>query len=639
MSTPTGSKSVFRLDINALRAVAVVGVILFHYKVPFFDGGFSGVDIFFVISGYLMTKIIISGLAKDTFSLADFYGRRVQRIIPALLFVVSILVAVTFFFYLPTEFTLIAENAVASVLFYSNMLYQKSNYFDASSDTNMFLHTWSLSVEWQFYLILPLVLMFFKRFFGKDKVKYLLLFIGSVAVIFVAATVLTWYKPTYSFYMLPTRSWEMLMGGIAFLAEDFVGRRGSRLLALIGYGVLAICMVGLTSEMKWPGIYTLVPVLATFMIILSNDNSLLFLKSSVIQFIGKISYSLYLWHWPVYVIAGYLGIVLTPLSVLGMISVSLIMAYISFRYIESIRFETSKRVLIATAFSAAVVFVLSTKSMNDVVFEKKTLEISGYSKIHKAEHDKQFNYACFITTINPDIDREKCLKIDENGRNFVLFGDSHSAHLSQSLREDFAKMNIKLVQASASGCLPVLRKDKKNRCTELIDYIYLDYLPKNAHKIDGVIISANWITCNSPKELVRDLHETIAYLEKLKIKVILIGQNETYTIPYASIAARENEYDYDASEQFSNRFLVPLSDTINNTLRRHFQSKYVDIYNISSIPKVSENNIPYMSDQNHFTKYGADLVAKKILSSREFADFLEARDDSVNRFTLTSRSE
>lgn len=362
MSTLKRSKSVFRTDINALRAVAVIGIILFHYKVPYFDGGFCGVDIFFVISGYLMTKIIITGLVKDTFSLAEFYSRRVQRIIPALLFLVCILIAVTFAFYPPAEFAPFIKCAVASVLFYSNMLYQTSNYFDALSDTNMFLHTWTLSVEWQFYLILPLLLMFLNRFFEKDKVKFLLLFIAAALVIFVAATVLTWYKPTHAFYMLPARSWEMLIGGIAFLAEDFVGRRGSRLLAFIGYAVLAICMAGLTMAMKWPGIYTLVPVLATFMIILSNDQSLPFLNSRIIQFIGKISYSFYLWHWPVYAIAVYWGTVLTPMSVIGMILVSLIMASISFKYVESIRFETSKKVLIATVFSAAaILIVLSTK--------------------------------------------------------------------------------------------------------------------------------------------------------------------------------------------------------------------------------------------------------------------------------------
>ncbi|CAG5072036.1 hypothetical protein DYBT9623_03974 [Dyadobacter sp. CECT 9623] len=190
----------FRYDINALRALAVLGVVLFHYKVPYFQGGFSGVDIFFVISGYLMTRIIIRGLAKGNFSVIEFYSRRVKRILPGLLFLILCLTVINFFLYLPVDYSDFVKNAAASAVFYSNILYYKSDYFDASSENNMLLHTWSLSVEWQFYLILPLVLMLVNRFLKNDRRGYLAVFLIAAVLIFVGSLFATDYRPNASFY-------------------------------------------------------------------------------------------------------------------------------------------------------------------------------------------------------------------------------------------------------------------------------------------------------------------------------------------------------------------------------------------------------------------------------------------------------
>jgi peptidoglycan/LPS O-acetylase OafA/YrhL len=175
----------FRYDINALRAIAVLGVVFFHFNVQYFEGGFSGVDIFFVISGYLMTKIVINGLATDKFSILDFYYKRVQRIVPALMGLILIVVSVTFFFYLPVDYREVTKNGTASLLFYSNILYANRDYFDASSDNNIFLHTWSLSVEWQFYLLLPIILYLLNKIFKNDKRKFLIVFISVTALIFM----------------------------------------------------------------------------------------------------------------------------------------------------------------------------------------------------------------------------------------------------------------------------------------------------------------------------------------------------------------------------------------------------------------------------------------------------------------------
>jgi len=610
----------FRYDINALRAIAVLAVLLFHFKVPLFDGGFVGVDIFFVISGYLMTGIIMKALTKGGFSAVDFYNRRARRIIPELLLMVFLIVGITFFFYLPIDYYLVAKNATASLLFFSNILYSKANYFDASSDTNVFLHTWSLSVEWQFYLVLPLLMIFFNRFFKGDKKKFLLLFAIVSVVAFLFTVLFTERYPTYSFYMLPTRSWEMLMGGIAFLLEGIKIRR-SKELAIAGYLLIFASIFLLNDRLSWPGVATLLPVMATFMILLANVNVFLVLNHQTIQFIGKLSYSIYLWHWPIFVIANYLGIQAGILQTVSFFVLSIFFAYLSFTLIEQLTIKKALNVYLSALLIAIVTSSFTVVDINRIRFKKEALRISKYKEEHKEEAILQFNkQACFISSENAatiDFDKVSCLTLEKNRKNILLIGDSHAAHLSQSLREKLASNNIHLLQASVSGCLPLLEPEGESRCEEIIRYMYDDFIQKHAKEIDGVLISANW--CSEPTdEVIQHLKETLRCLKKLDISTLIIGQNETYTIPYTSIAAREFEYGISLSNQYINE----KSATMNNTLRIAFKDDYVDIFALTSFPKLSEDDVPYMMDQNHYTKYGADRVVESILQGRAFKDFI-----------------
>lgn len=614
----------FRYDINALRAIAVVGVVLFHFKVPYFEGGFSGVDIFYVISGYLMTRIIINSMAAGNFSVREFYVKRMQRIIPALLALILVLLVSCFFIYLPKDYQLVAKNSTASLLFLSNILYwTNSGYFDTSSDSNILLHTWSLSVEWQFYLILPLVLLFLNKIFRNDKVKFLLFFSISVFLIFIGSIIATKVDPSASFYLLPTRSWEMLLGGTAFLVEGFNIQKNRKGIAIAGYLVLLACLVMLNDRLNWPGFYTLLPVIATFVIIVCNYNEIKLLETNIVQTTGKISYSLYLWHWPVYVISNYIGIKATIGSSLLLISISVVLAYLSYKYIESLKFNSG--VLLRTSVVAcACTAFLTIKSSNDWLFNSQTIEISNYRENHESERRRQFRTdSCYIYDKHTglvDYDMAHCLEIQDGKKNVLLLGDSHAAHFSQSMREMFEKKNIHLSQASASGCLPLIKKNGAERCSEVIEYIYNEYLPKNSKRIDGVILSANW--ANVPEkeyvDLVDDLEKTIQYLKSIGINTIIIGQNEVYTLPYPSISAREHEFNV----KTSNNFLKQGPDLINKYLSRNLHSFYINIYNLDSIPRLSSHNIPYMFDENHFTKYGADLITEKIMSDKLFVDFI-----------------
>jgi peptidoglycan/LPS O-acetylase OafA/YrhL len=619
----------FRYDINALRCIAVLGVIFFHYNILFFNGGFSGVDIFFVISGYLMSKIIIGGINKNDFSIVDFYNKRLKRIVPALLFLVFIITFIGFFFYFPNWYEINEGNAAASLTFISNIVYwKKTNYFDPSSDTNMFLHTWSLSVEWQFYLLYPLVLLFLNKVIKKTKV-YLIVFTASTLFLLLFSILFTHHTATASFYLFPSRAWEMFAGGLAYLFESRVKIDKSRkYIAIAGYIMLLLSLVMLNSQMPWPGTYTILPVFGTLLVIIANCNDFRVLKLEVVQFLGRISYSLYLWHWPLYVLMQYFGIKMDALSIILLILASVGIAAFSFKYIESIKFKSSKKLLIIAALLIVCTTIFSFVSVNHIIFSPVTVNLDAYTKMHKKENTQQFNLGtCFMNSDNAgikDFKKEDCLYIDSNKKNILLIGDSHAAQFSESLRDVFKTRNINLLQSTASGCFPLVNKNGLSRCSDIIGFIYDSFIVNHADKIDGVIISAHWIDEeNMHATLIYDIKNTIAYLQKYKLPVIIIGQNKTYIIPYPSIAAKEYQYKV----KISANYVDQRSYKINDLLSKNLNPYYINIYaSMDSFPKVSANHVPYMFDMNHFTKYGTDEVVRKLLVNPLFVGFLQQSD-------------
>lgn len=615
------NKTGFRYDINALRAIAVLAVLLFHFKVPYFGGGFVGVDVFFVISGYLMTGIIIKGMERGTFTLKEFYSRRVNRIVPELLLMISFVAFVTFYFYLPVDYHEIVKNAIASLLFISNILYAQSSYFDASSDNNIFLHTWSLSVEWQFYLVLPLLLIFFNRFFKSDRNRFLILFVCGILGIFLLAVGLTIKFPTYSFYLLPSRTWEMLAGGAVFLVEGRMKVFRRQAVAIAGYFMIVVCIVFLNDRLPWPGLFTLAPVFATSMVILANSSQFSLFHNGIVQYLGKLSYSLYLWHWPVIVVSSYLGIKFGFLSTALLLAFSTVLATLSYKLVAIINIKRSAPVYCSAAVIVLIASSFMVTNVNEWRFKEEALKVSNYKRDHEEEAVKQFNkLGCFISSESAgkvEYDKVNCLSIDETKKNILLLGDSHAAHFSQSFRENFVAKHINLLQASVSGCLPLINTDGESRCEDIINYMYHVFIPENSTNIDGVLISANW--CNTDvDEVIRSLTKTIKFFKARKIPIKIIGQNETYTIPYTSIAARELQYGLSISD----RYLEKKALVTNEILKTIFKEQYIDIYKLKAVEHLSPSNVPYMMDQNHFTKYGADCVVQKILAAKEFATFL-----------------
>ena len=331
----------YRPEIDGLRALAVIPVILFHTGSPLFSGGFVGVDVFFVISGYLITTIIISELNQGKFSILDFYERRARRILPALFLVMFACIPFAWLWLLPSDMKSFSQSLIATAAFASNIFFwRESGYFDTATELKPLLHTWSLAVEEQYYLIFPLILMLLWRA-GRRKLIITLgfLLISSLAISQWAS----YAKPTAAFYLLPTRAWELLIGALAAFSLSTPNQinSGNNLPEFAGWlGVALILFSVLTysSETPFPGLPALIPTLGTALIILfaRPQNSVgKFMGNKLFVGIGLISYSAYLWHQPLFAFTRHRSLTEPSLSALLLLSLfSLVLAYFSWKLVE-----------------------------------------------------------------------------------------------------------------------------------------------------------------------------------------------------------------------------------------------------------------------------------------------------------------
>ena len=353
VTSKSANRDAFRLDINALRALSVVAVVGFHFQIPGFVGGFVGVDVFLVITGYLMTTKVLNELKLGRFSLWAFGMMRMRRIYPALAVAVAASVVVGWFVTLPGEYLKHLLQALSALAFVSNFALSSDNgYFAMAAQTKPLLHTWSLSLEWQFYVWMPLVVSLVWRVTSGATSKISAVIVALLAF---AAMSLAWCLWTSqhdamgsSFFSLRARAWEPLAGGLIAAAE--IRRRSegiadpswlqTPIIAVAGWVVVAGCIVYPLPEARWPGVLTILPILGSAMIVAAQQGGREggLLGMSAIQRLGDWSYSIYLWHWPIWVFA------LSWLSVRGygvsatqkilMVLASLALGAASYRYIE-----------------------------------------------------------------------------------------------------------------------------------------------------------------------------------------------------------------------------------------------------------------------------------------------------------------
>ncbi len=327
----------FRTDINGLRAWAVVAVILYHFGIPGVGGGFVGVDVFFVISGFLMTNIVVKGLESGQFSVLAFYGARTRRIVPALLVVCLALLVFGYFFLAPLDYKILSKHALAAIGFYSNFRFRsEAGYFDAVSHEKWLLHTWSLSVEWQFYLLLPVIALVLWRL-RPERLTLIIAFVVGALASLTVSVIQTPSAASTAFFLLPARAWEMLAGGLVFLLARVSGTPGKSgvYLEWVGFALVLAAIVLFDSRLGWPGWHALVPVVGAMLILAARRDGSIWTGNKLAQWLGDRSYSLYLWHWPIFVALAYFEVhQQTAWIIVGLIA-TLICGDLSCRWVEN----------------------------------------------------------------------------------------------------------------------------------------------------------------------------------------------------------------------------------------------------------------------------------------------------------------
>lgn len=531
----------FRYDINGLRAYAVIAVVLFHFNTSWVSGGFAGVDVFFVISGFLMTAIIFNGLEKNKFNLFDFYVARANRIIPALAVLCIVLLLLGWFFLSPIDYQALAKHAASSLSFISNIIYWKeSGYFDADSYEKFLLHTWSLSVEWQFYIIYPAVLIFLNRYFSINSLRRLIL-LGSVLGFFVCVYA-TIKSPNSSYYLLPTRAWEMMFGGVAYLYPLTLRDAHKKIVEMIGLSLILTSYIFIDATIAWPGYFAFLPVFGTFIILLSDRQSSIITNNVAFQLLGKWSYSIYLWHWPIVVLGHYLKIdswwlIGLPLSVL--------LGFISFKYIESIDFKYisyfSGKFKFKFKFMWLVLIIISFGLYvysNDGIVDR----YSGEDKllvVSSVKSQGDWSYPA------PNLYKNKLeLRYIEgtNGKNVLFIGASHIAQTYPYVSSLENSYNVYYLTKGGCFVTPSMTNDRWS-CANLQNYkeilsdIKFDKIVTSFYFFDGYLPTDNKERELEISKRVDEYDEFIEVLKKNAKSVFLIKgepRGEAFDPKYAT---------------------------------------------------------------------------------------------------------
>jgi peptidoglycan/LPS O-acetylase OafA/YrhL len=456
----------FRYDINGLRAIAVIAVVLFHFDSTLMPGGFAGVDVFFVISGFLMTGIIFRGLESDTLNIFKFYVARANRIIPALAALCLALLILGMLYLTPLDYLTLGKHVASSIGFFSNLVYWKeAGYFDVSSLDKWLLHTWSLSVEWQFYIIYPVVLACMSRLFSLDNVKKLLV-VGTILG-FGLSVIATLKWPAPSYYLLPTRAWEMMFGGLAYIYPWSISERNKWKLEYFGLALIFSSYALIAKYSPWPGYLALLPVLGAYLVIVANRQNSFLTNNFVFQAIGKWSYSIYLWHWPVVVFESYFNV--STWLVYG-VPISLFLGYLSYRFIESTQWRSwdnwrsiykVKPVWIATTM--VILSTLVYVSEGGINYRDSTLQ-----QLVKSANEAKGDWG--YPEKHENIDGLKVRIIDNNkDKNILFMGASHVEHTypyASSIDSDY-----NIYYLTMGGCFPTpSMRNPKWSCSNLQDY-------------------------------------------------------------------------------------------------------------------------------------------------------------------------
>ena len=544
----------YRPDIDGLRAIAVIAVVFFHAFPGWMHGGFIGVDVFFVLSGYLISTIIFENLDQGTFNFSEFYARRIKRIFPGLIIVLIACFIFAWFGLLSDEFKQLGKHIVAGSGFVSNLvLWNEAGYFDNSADTKPLLHLWSLGIEEQFYIVWPLLLWFA----WKHKFNLLTITIVVAITSFILNTKGVKQDMVATFYSPQTRFWELLSGSLlawvslykknAFSEvkhkvdvwlsriiysekQEADGKTLANVLASIGLLLLAYGFWRINKNLPFPGTWALIPVIATILLLAAGPHTWInrkLLSNKVAVWFGLISFPLYLWHWPLLSFARILTNETPSYEFrVAVILISILLAWLTYRVVEvPIRASRHKKKQAVVLFILMmfVVFIGSYTYIRDGFGFRFPKIVQEFTQYKYGFDDFSVAYRLGSCFLRPDQDfsaYDTCNSATIGGKKqeLILWGDSHAASLYPGYKDSFSNQ-FKIIQRTASSCPPILNYDNdSNTCRKINDYVFEQIKREKPKK---VVLAAAWPNYGDVSKRVED---TISQLRAIGVEDIdLIG--------------------------------------------------------------------------------------------------------------------
>lgn len=623
----------YRPDIDGLRAIAVILVILFHSKISSVPGGYVGVDVFFAISGFLITSIIYRKMQKKQFSFKDFYLRRARRLLPASMFMTLATVLTFATFYPPDLFKVVAESALSSLLFSSNLYFwQQSGYFSASLELQPLLHTWSLSVEEQFYFLFPLGLFILLLL----KVNQAGLTLAVAAACILSLILAITYAPNQlsfiGFYVLPTRFYEMGLGALMAIALAHHPKFGARMKYLREIGMVCILFSVLTFDkhLTFPSYYALLPVIGSLLIIFDGNKSgfiYSLLTSRPAVFFGLISYSLYLWHWPIWVLFNWWfstdDMVVKVGYYLLVFAVSILSYYIVERPLREPSFYKSLSRRYMAALFALVTFAAFTTL---ILFSNRPflpLNEQQFEVYTKAQQKEPLRDECTDTKRLKGYYSICTIKAPENASyKILIWGDSHASALMSALVKFSDKFAIHAMNTSGCPSLMNIRRKRDSDCHLHNDYMK-EYLEQNKEKYDLIINVSAWNNYTEFKLFETDTTQVDALHQGIAETIEFYADNEIRYMFFQQIPKQEFDVPL---HYFRQQFGIIDPET---SLKRHefdkIEARFKDLFpNEKVFISLTDNlcnksycewkldNILLYQDNHHLSKEAGYLLAKNI---------------------------
>ncbi|PID33925.1 MAG: acyltransferase [Thiotrichales bacterium] len=598
-----------------------MAVMLFHFEPAWAPGGFAGVDIFFVISGFLMTGIIIRGIENNEFSILKFYAARANRIIPPLFALCATLLIIGWFVLTPADYRNLGINSAASAVFISNIIYWlESSYFAPGVENNLLLHTWSLSVEWQFYLLYPVVLLFLSKFLSISNIKKLLVFITVLGFGYnLYASV---YSPSSAYYLLGSRFWEMTAGGLAFLFP--IAFKSPKRVEITGLILILLSFIFVTKSDLWPGYMSLLPVIGAYLIIISNISNSPFTSNSVSLLIGKISYSVYLWHWVVHVFLFKNEYETVYTNVLGILA-SILLGYISYSLFEKKKYKlenlspksilTFKPLLLSLAIFVVSAGIYVSNGMLNYIYltnPEASEYISHYENYMEREEVKE-KYGIL------NIENRYTAPPSTANSGVFLWGDSHADALIYGLGKICKENNIKFQASIAQSCgagIGIGANIKKKGTED-----YEQCIKSNTFAVDfikkykpSVVLFAQ-----HKDHDVNNFNQIVEQIADENIHYIIIGPVPQWRGTLPSRIAYHSLNPKDVYLGNIRPWILPLDKKMQNKYQGNKNIQYLSLINKlcnsdkKCLAKVDDKNSPLVWDYGHLSLEGSYYVGKNIL--------------------------